>query len=408
MGIITARAFAATFEGAGTDLDGAWDLVCTDDLSKPGGFSLNLQNDDADLDLCDFGAVVQFSDDGVPVFAGIVTERVVHSVAPDEEHGQFTEITGPGTMGLNDSWVVYPERPLAETLTNSRRLFNVSSFYFDDSGWDPAVEIEQGLGDPGGPREGFPLGLPTEALSAWWISSEALDGNGSVPAGDQYYRSPTIDVVGGRLVRHFITADNSHEFYIDNELIHVDSVSVAGGVGWAGVKTVDRYLANGQHLYAVKVTNVAGADPNPSGFIFAAIEVTNSGSALSPTPLLVSDDSWKALGYPAAPPGFTLGAVLRILTENAAVRGVIVPALGFTDDDDSDGNPWPTTPDITVGIGDGGLAVLAQLAEAYVDLSMRPDTFTLDAWPKGAMGAPSDAVYTAATNIASLTHTLTG
>ncbi len=406
MAVLTIRAFTPTFEGAGVALGKAWGMTYQDDF--PGGFSFNLQNSDtAGLALAGFGAVIQFRLDDVPVFAGIVEDIEVRAVAPGEERDQYTEISGRGTIALNDSWVTYPERPVSETLTNTRRLFNFASFYFDDSGWGNAVEIEQGLGDPGGPREGFPVGLPNEALSAWWIQSQANDINGSVPAGDQYYRAPNLDVVGARLVRIFITADNSHELYLDDELLHVDSVDVAGGVGWAGIKTVDRYLTNGQHQFAVKVTNVAGADPNPSGFIFAALNLTNSGSQLG-TPVLVSDDSWKALGYPSEPPGFTVGRVLEIMLTEAAVRGVIVPALGFSATLNSDGDAWATTPDISVGIGTRGLAFFATMVEAYVDLAMDPDTHTMRAWPKGQRGSPTGAAFVAGTNIARLTHTLTG
>ncbi len=406
--VLTARAFPPTFVGAGTALDKAWGMTYDDRLRGAGGFSLNIQNDDtAGLAVTDFGAVIQMRLDNVPVFAGIVEERIVRAVAPGEERDQYTEIAGRGTLALNDSWAVYPERPVSETISNTRRLFNFSSFNFDDSDWTAAVEIEQGLGDPGGPREGFPIGLPVEAQTAWWIQSEANDIDGSVPAGDQYYRSPNLDVVGGRLTRIFISADNSHELYHNNELLHVDSVAVAGGVGWAGVKVLDRYLQNGQHRFGVKVANVAGADPNPSGFIFACVNLTNSGATLG-TPVLVSDDSWLALGYPASEPGFTLGRILELLLTDAAVRGVIVPALGFTDELDSNGNPWADTPDISVGIGTKGMAFLATMAEAYLDLAMDPDTFTLRAYPKGERGTASGVTFAAGTNIARLSHALRG
>lgn len=405
MRAVDADLYNGSYGGTPVALDRSWGRTWQDRLSESGFHSINLQNDDPDLTSCDFGDIVRYTVNGGAAFAGVIEQKTIHRIRQGEERDQYTELKGRGTMALFDRMVVYPEGSLSLGRWTDSRLFNFSSSYFDDSSWGFAVEIEQGTGDPGGPRAGFPKGLPAEAETAWWIWSQANNMAGSVPAGDAYFRKTYTSP--GEFVRIFITADNNHDFYLDNQLVESDSVTMTGGVGWAGIKTIDRFLTPGDHLFAVKASNVAGVDPNPSGFIMAAIQLTGSGSELG-SAVLITDDSWKALGYPASPPGFTPGRVLEILRAEAVARGVSLPTFGFDATEDTAGVPWSISPDISLPYGLKGVAALMQLAESYVDLTMDPGSLTLNAWGKGSKGGPTSAVFAYGENVIELENVASG
>lgn len=383
----------------------AADLGCLPMLNEPGSGGLTLPltapAHAATLVLeqgdCDFGNIVRFEDGGTPVHAIVIRSKRVTRVAPGEEVDQDVDIEGPGTLSLWSKAVWYPEIGVGNFAYTDSRTFNFASTYLDDSGapWGAAVEIEQGTGDPGGPREGYPKNLPSVVEPAWWIWSEANDINGSVPAGDAYFRK-TATMAGG-LARIFITADNSHELWIDGGLVEVDLVSTAGGVGWAGLKSIDRYFTPGDHLFAIKGTNVAGTDPNPAGPIMGVVELTDTGTELGSL-LVQTDSTWRALGYPASPPGFTPGEQVRIFMEEAQARGALDGwTLGFTDTLDSDGNAW-TAIESTYPIGLDGLSFLRKLAEKDVDVRARPDALVLDMWVKNT-GPASGVTLTPGTNV---------
>ena len=386
-----------------TELEDSHSRSWQDRISDPGGGAFSLQNDDADRAACAFGRVVRYSIDGVPRFAALIESKTIRGVAPGEEADQLSDYKGRGTMARWEDFVVYPEGGTSRP--NDTRTFNFASSYFDDAGWGFAVQDEQGTGDAGGPRYGFPTNLPPEAEPAWWIWSQAKNGAGSMPAGDAYFRKTYNSP--GELVRIFITADNAHELWLDNALLEVDSVTMAGGVGWAGLKSIDRWLSPGNHLFAIKATNLPGVDPNPGGVLMAAVKLVEQGSQLGAT-VLVTDSSWKALGYPAAPPGFTPRRVLEILLTEAQTRGA-VPGLtiGGTNAVDSDGVAWPVSPDISVRVGTDGLSVLRQLSEAYIDCAMDPASLRLDVWVHGGKGGASGVVFAAGVNIVEAVHDVT-
>lgn len=365
-----------------------------------GSFTVRNNNPAIAAGWLDYGNVIQFRTTGdVPIAAWIIEDVKKQTVAGGEEAEQVSEYSGRGNRARWADMTVYPER--RAWATHDVRILGWQSHFFSDASWGFAVQTEQGTGDVGGPREGFPIGLPVEAETAWWIQSQANDVNGSVPAGDQYFRG--VYNSPGEYVEIVITADNSHALYLDGELLHVDSVLQAGGVGWAGIKVVRKYLGTGLHLFAVKITNVAGVDPNPSGFIMSVIRLLNAGSERGPV-VFESTSAWKALGYPASPPGFTVGHALRVLTNEYSDRGGPVLSLGFTDALDSGGNPWAVAPDITIPIGIDGVALLKQIAEVYADIVMDQATLRLDAWNKGAKGGPTGITYTPGVNVDAMLH----
>jgi hypothetical protein len=109
--------------------------------------------------------------------------------------------------------------------------------------------------------------------------------------------------------------------------------------------------------------------------------------------------------YPTSPPGFTPGAIIRILLEEAQARGALADVtLGFTDSVDSASASWPVSPDVVFRVGLDGLSMLRQLAETYVDALMAPDALRLDAWGYGTKGVASGVTFDAAVNLTELVH----
>lgn len=408
---LVAKVYDVSYNVMLRELTLAADLGCLPMLNQPGsgGLTLPLTAPDyvAELALqqayCSYGNLVRFELDGEPVHTIVIGSKRVERVAQGEEAAQGIDVMGPGTLALWQKAVWYPEIGAGHFPYTDARTFNFASTYYEDSAapWGAAVEIEQGTGDPG-PRFGYPKNLPAAAEDAWWIWSQANNGAGSVPAGNAYFRHWEFGMAGG-LARIFITADNSHELWIDGGLVEVDLATVAGGVGWAGLKSIDRYFEPGDHLFAIKATNLPGVDPNPAGPIMAVIELLDTGTVLGAL-LVRTDATWRALGYPMSAPGFTPGEQVRIFMEEAQNRGELPGwTLGFDDVEDSDGNAWEAI-ESTYPIGLDGLSFLSKLAETAVDVMAAPDALRLDMWVKGTKGGPSGYVLTPGVNLGRMTN----
>jgi hypothetical protein len=148
--------------------------------------------------------------------------------------------------------------------------------------------------------------------------------------------------------------------------------------------------------------------------LFSATGENSSGDWSTP-PLIVSDGSWQCLAYPPTPPGMTPGEVIRHAVSEAQARGAIGEVrLGFDDRYDSGGNPWPVEGNIATKVGTNLWVFIGEeMAATYVDVSMAPGDFTLQAWGKGKRGRNRGPVLAAAPptnpdagNLRGLTHHL--
>lgn len=144
---------------------------------------------------------------------------------------------------------------------------------------------------------------------------------------------------------------------------------------------------------------VTGGDIQPGTTIVSYVNrntVNMSGpSSSSHTGLGIS-----LFGHPYEP-GFTPGALLRILVSEAQNRGALVHVvLGFSDSADSAGKPWPLMGSTSFQCGLDLLSVVLQLAESYLDVSMDVGTTTLRAY--GALGTDQSVTLAAGTNLTEL------
>lgn len=375
-----------------------------DELNGPGTGSVSVLNSDPELGMVRFSDVVRFSLDGQARFAALVEKMHRVTVAPGEEADQVTVISGRGTLAVMERAVVRPDFGAGRALYQDVRRFDFGSPDLDDSGWGAAVQSEQGKGSLAGVRPGAPEGWPDDL--AWWIwdrPSPVGAGDPPVPVGDVYFRTTLVTPAGdGQLVGIFASCDNQYSLVVDGVVVMEDQST--GGFGWGQTKRVDVFLAPGTHQFAVKATNsvqVATTTANPAGLLLAVYELSQ---VLIPTSVLLrSSSSWRVLGYPSAPPGFTPGAVVRVLVAEAQADGAI-PGLVTSFDDfvDSAGRAWPTTPDIAFRVGLDLLSVLAQLTEVYLDAAMAVGSLTLNAFV--VSGTTRATVLTPGVNLSGLSH----
>lgn len=213
-----------------------------------------------------------------------------------------------------------------------------------------------------------------------------------IPAGTCYFR-------GGFTLSRAITAevwaagDDSYDLWLDGVKLLEDTVYVDQA------KKTQVSLDAGAHTLAARVTN----DNNlRGGLLVTVMELDPSGTPVGA--VARTDSSWLVLAYPASPPGFTPGEVIRILVEEAQTRGALVSVtLDFDDALDTAGDPWPVTGEIAFPVGADLLTALKQLAETYGDLLMTPRDLEL-AFYSGGLGAATAVTLAAGVNLTGLHH----
>lgn len=357
--------------------------------SDTGNGGLVLQNDDADLALVDFTDVVQYSIDEAAVFATLVESTSRASIAAGEEADQRTTVSGRDRLAMLEEAIV-EAKPFG---LGTSRLWNYASPDLEDAGWPYAVQTYQGRAGSGTARNGVPHAWPDPG--AWWIWDRyaPIGLTDSVPTGDVYLRR-RFTVVAAGAYSLFSACDDLADIWLDG-------VQLVSRVGAGNANKTDIFLEVGEHVIAVKGSNGPNPLPNPAGVLVSIMHVGSSGAIGAS--IFQSDQSWRAVGYPANPPGFTPGRVLRLLIEEAQDRGALDGFLTtFSDLSDSAGNPWPYTPDIATPVGGNLLTVVRQLCESYMSVRMHVGSFTMDAY---STYAPASGVTLAAgVNLTELTH----
>lgn len=380
------------------DADGrGWQDV----LNETGSGKITLGLADSQLTHLAEGNIVRCYLDGTAVFAWVVGPMDQTTVAAGEESEEERTVNGRGTLGVWAEAIVYPEissasvdfPALTDRKPSDTRRFDWSSTLFDASGWANAVEVPA----PASLAGVLPSGWPgTDAL---WIWDALPDGSNNNPTGDVYFRSG-FNLAAATTMTFYMTADDGFEFYLDGELVLAE---LRTPYLQLQTRSVTVTLVAGDHVIAARAVNGPGSGvDNPGAFAVAAYEMGTDGDPTG-SPIVFTSDAWFALGYPAEPPGMTVGTILRILLEEAQARGALPGVtLGFDDDDDSAGTPWPLAPDVALKIGTNYLEVLAQLTEVYCDVAMAPAALELEAWVE--RGTASGAAFTIGTNITALNH----
>jgi hypothetical protein len=221
-------------------------------------------------------------------------------------------------------------------------------------------------------RTFFPDNWPT-GTGAQWIT-------GSGGGNRKLYRG-TLTISGSttRLVRFYFSADDDSELWVGGEQV---LTTQDYEMGWKKTYTVDRALAPGS--YAVGIDNAVNVAVDMTGpsttsdpVLFAAGLV--GGDATITTWLLVSNDTTfvcARIDSDTVPPGPTPGAILAVLTDEAADRNVATwggLTYDFDADEDSDGTPWPATVERIYRYGHDDYArVISTLADDGCDCRITP------------------------------------
>jgi hypothetical protein len=237
-------------------------------------------------------------------------------------------------------------------------------------------------------------------MTARWIW-DRYAGYNNVPQGDCYFRN-RFYVSTESAIEIWCACDDQFELWLDGEFKFEDK-DLPGYIGKPKTAT-DIRLDVGWHYIAVRGINNNNLQ---AGLLCSVLAYDVNGYAN--TVLTETSTSWKQVGYPTTPPGFTPGEIIRILLDEAIDRIPLVMTwtanhivLMFDDETDSAGNAWPTTSDVAVSVGADLLSVLRQLCETYIDIRAAVGYFGLFAY--SSYDNVTSAVLDAQVNITELRH----
>jgi hypothetical protein len=367
-----------------TDSDRNW----RHQRSEVGSGSLVIHADDPDVAILLYRNIVRMRLNGTDRFAWVIEKRSRRSIVRGGQRERLLVVSGRGVLALFEKAVLDPELGV-QRLSPDTRTFNFASVDYDASAWVVAEEIKQQSDTGTFPgqwedADGNPAPESWPDPDAFWIWGQAQGvGSPPQPVGDCFFRK-SFNLASEKTVAIFVSADDGFELYLDDEVVAAETRAFM----WGETKRHNTFLEAGDHLIAIKATNIlrANAATNVAGVICSIIETDEGGQSLGSV-IERTDSTWDALAYPSDPPIMSVGAVLRVVIDEAQARGDLPGvSLGFTDALDSDGNAWGTTPAEVYRVGTNLLAMIRQMCEVAIDVELTP-TLVLNAYNKGDLGS---------------------
>lgn len=399
-----------TLADVATPITDAWGKTWQDQLETDGSGGLSVDSTTA----VEGETVLRFSLEGRTAFQSLVASIEEIVVADGEEHDQVFNLSGPGAIALLANASIAPEagfpvdqyeRRTSSGTISDYRYFNYSSRYLDDSLWAPAVATAPNYDEHNGLFPGNyarPKGMMDGTGSgAQWLW-DRHSGGGSVPEGDVYFRQWFNDGRGpndpAQIVRIEAAADDELELWIDNVPILETTGIYHGAMVWTSID-----LPPGAHLVAWKGRN---RNALRAGTIWAIGTTTSTGAFDT---VIAHSDSASAvcIGYPATPPGFTVGQAFRqlMLEAQGGTRGEI-PYLttSFGSFYDSNGTAWPVRSDLSCRIDGSLLDAVRSWGDSQWEVAMASYGFEFHAWIKGQRGTNVSATWQTGNEVVSKTR----
>ncbi len=393
-----------------TTLDESFSRSFNDEQNDVGSGTLSLDNTDSDLALLPLDAMVTFSVYGTRAYSMLVESKHKITLTEGEEHDQITTVIGRGHSTILERAVLFPSRGVGVQPIEEDRTFNWStpSPVYNDSFWGYAKQIcTVGVAQSIWPTLPFAEGWHDLTTGVIWASSGTTQ---LAPGGDCYFRKD-VDVPDDGFYLLEAACDNEGELYLDGQKV----------IDLGGFKSTFSYsvfITSGAHTVAVHGKNYTESDGGGNGPAGLVVALYALGSDGEPTSMIFhTDNTWKIVAYPEAPPGMFVGKVWHVVWNEALARDVQdfdKVDLMFTTTLDSAGRPWPETLDIASKVGTNYLTFLIELTSTYIDWWMKPGTLELYAWNKGTRNqisgvtfhAPTDGDDPTSGNIYEQTHTV--
>lgn len=345
--------------------------------------------------------IVKFRLDGDIVFAGRIEPWEQQTLAPGEEVDEVLSLAHAGLLDTIRDAEVYQHPDCA--LVHDTRTFNFASLDYTDwlsSPWIDAYELFQ-QGDAVDSLYGVLIPQDWPDPSAWWMwgTPEDLGDDPLMAVGDNYFLTE-VDLDTGDYAL-FIAVDDGYELWVDGVVVAAQTQAFM----FRQTHRVDLFLVDGLHRIGIRATNIDRpvSSTNFAAVLFSMYSTTNGGEL----DLLVlhSDSTWRALAYPATPPGFTPGEIMEILIFEAWNRGAFwLWSYDFTTEVDSLGEAWTAEIDLACKIGESYLDVLRKIAETSVDLGVLYDSINLRMMNKGGLDTGAAVDFDVAVDFVSLKH----
>lgn len=310
--------------------------------------------------------------DGVDQFGWVVGRRGrVRGDAYDE-----IQVQGRGVGALLDRVVTYPQGGRFTLVPHDARLFGWQSSEFVDDGPLPWAQV--GASELGGPvtTEGFVATIP-EAFEVYTsgernLYRRVMEGlPAEVPA-----RMLLAAIHGTEVLVYLDGVQVMHRRPSDRGLIQVDIPYPAYDTQLAVEVRPGPYFASGRWGWAWVETALPageGDEPEMVGNIRRTYDPDDPGVPVGATP-------WLSYAGNQPYPGVSAGFVLSTLFAEAQGRSMLVPfTADFDAVSDSAGNPWPTTVELSVAVGDSLLSVVGALRDLGVEVEVTPG-LVLRAW----------------------------
>lgn len=305
---------------------------------------------------------------------------------PDERADEEVVPSGVGALeGLAGQCLVLPRDPDPTSVTfrysgglEQNRYLGWMSIGYDETG-DDWHDVD--VYDPTGhPKEDKPPGWGAD--SSAWIFRDTDEG------GLTLFRIGTFTIADDTRVHIASSSDENHKVYLDGPNTGCCVIDFFGDEDayndepgyWS------RRLMAGTYRVSEEMRTVdsPGGDGNDS----TRVVVWYFGGADRTTPSVILESSADARvrRQPVTDerPGYTVGKLLRLLLEDNVTLDadspaqLLLDAATFTDDVDTDGNPWSDGKEWVWPLGTPLSSVLMDLQED-ADFDMGPD-FSFNAW----------------------------